>query len=423
MLESGQLYVNETEAVSVSGDAISKMAHVLSNTSRALNVSRGFMDGTGRDFFNPFEAIKDDPNTYVYGHSNQNDEVMLKRASEVFAYFKNISKLYTDCNNKSGSNATVKSLEKKVMAGVDIVGNDLSTWNNQQVAQWKAAQENVPTGLGNMKNYTETSVKRVTNIWHYNVTIWDIIEKDCNRVHKTNSSGSSVGEKIVNSSRLNILRHLDDIANNATTESSIMENGCDTMYEHFRGYTSIINKQDAEKKRLLNDLCEKMEKQSKTMKNCTVNRTSLRWLEHRFNETVREMVERMNNSLTQLIDVEKEVLTKVGAMVVSKRDAICNDSKRLKSMNVTLRDVENKKLSDASSIYDLNASIAKAQSEAAKALGSSLASMGNISLIEMVADDSHTEISCAYHVRAEVERAAHKVSKIKMTAQRLLMRL
>ncbi|CCD20353.1 hypothetical protein ERJ75_000548600 [Trypanosoma vivax] len=129
------------------------------------------------------------------------------------------------------------------------------------------------------------------------------------------------------------------------------------------------------------------------------------------------MVERMNNSLTQLIDVEKEVLTKVGAMFVSKRDAICNDSKRLSSMNITLSGFESKRRSAVSSIYDLNASIAKAQSEAAKALGSSLASMGNISLIEMVADDSHTEISRAYHVRAEVERRMRQVSEIKMTAQ------
>ncbi|CCD20765.1 hypothetical protein, conserved in T. vivax [Trypanosoma vivax Y486] len=394
------------------------MAHVLSNTSRALNVSRGFMDGTGRDFFNAFEAIKDFPDKYVYDHSNQNDDKMSKRTSEVLEFFRNISKLYTDCKNESGLNVTVESLEREVMVKVDNVSQSLSKWKDKQVAEWKDAQKKVPTWLENMRNYTEiSSGSKIKNIWQYDVTIWDIIKKDCNRVHENNYSDTPVREKIIDSSRLNLLRHLNDIANNATTNSSILENGCDTMYEHFRGYTSIINKQDAEKKRLLNDLCEKMEKQSKTMKNCTVNRTSLRWLEHRFNETVREMVERMNNSLTQLIDVEKEVLTKVGAMVVSKRDAICNDSKRLSSMNITLSGFESKRRSAVSSIYDLNASIAKAQSEAAKALGSSLASMGNISLIEMVADDSHTEISRAYHVRAEVERRMRQVSEIKMTAQ------
>ncbi|KAG8339684.1 hypothetical protein TRVL_09487 [Trypanosoma vivax] len=171
-----------------------------------------------------------------------------------------------------------------------------------------------------MRNCTEISpVSKIKNIWQCDVTIWDTIAKDCNRVHENNYSDTPVLDKNIESSRLNLLRHLNDIANNATTNSSILENGCDTMNEHFRLYASIISKKDAEKKRFLNDLCEKMEKQSQTMKNCTVNRTSLEWLEHRFNETVREMVERMNNPLTQLIDVEKEALTKVGAMIEQAR--------------------------------------------------------------------------------------------------------
>ncbi|CCD20219.1 hypothetical protein, conserved in T. vivax, (fragment), partial [Trypanosoma vivax Y486] len=423
MLENRQLYKNETEAVPVANDTISKMAHVLSNTSKALNASRGFMDGTERDFFNAFEAIKDNPEKYVYGHSNLNDNKMSKRTSEVLEFFKNISKLYTDCKNKSGSNVTVESLERKVMAEVDNVSDDLSTWKNKQVAEWKAAEKNVSVWLKSMKNNTENSGSgRRTNIWQYDVTIWDIIEKDCNRVHKTNSSGSSVGEKIVNSSRLNILRHLDDIANNATTESSIMENGCDTMYDLFRQHVSIINKTEKEKETSVNDLCKKFENARQTMKNCTVNRTSLRWIEHRFNETVHEMAKRLNNSLTQLIDVEKKVLTKVGNMVVSKRDAICNNSKRLKSMNVTLRDVENKKLSDASSIHALNISIARAQSEAAKVLGSSEAAVKKISMIEKVVGGSHTEtkINEARDARAKVERTVRQVLKIKAEAEKAL---
>ncbi|KAG8340520.1 hypothetical protein TRVL_08651 [Trypanosoma vivax] len=130
------------------------------------------MDGTERDFFNAFEAIKDDPDKYVYGHSNLNDEMMSKRTSEVLEFFKNISKLYTDCKNKSGSNVTVESLEREVMAEVDNVSNELSKWKNKQVAEWEAAQKKVPVWLENMKNNTENSGSgRRTNIWHYNVTI------------------------------------------------------------------------------------------------------------------------------------------------------------------------------------------------------------------------------------------------------------
>ncbi|KAH8612759.1 hypothetical protein ERJ75_000858100 [Trypanosoma vivax] len=420
MRDNRQLYVNETEAELVAVGAISKMAHVLSNTSRALNVSRGFMDGIERDFFNAFEAVKDFPDKYVYGHSNLNDDKMSKRTSEVLEFFKNISKLYTDCKNKSGSNVTVESLEREVMTEVDNVNKELSKWKNKQVAEWEEARKNVSVWLGNMKNYTEISPSsKSKNIWQYDVTIWGIIKKDCNRVYNNNSSGSPVGPQIVNSSRLNLLRHLDDIANNATINSSIMENGCDTMYEHFRGYVSIVNKTEKANETLVKEMCAKIENSEHSMENCTVNRTSLEWLEYRFNETVREMVGRMNNTLTQLIDVEKKVLTLVGKMIVSKRNAICNDSKRLSNMNVTLRDLESKNFSALSSFNALNASIAKAQSEAAKALGSSKATLKNISLIEMVAGESRKEISRAYHVRAGVERAAHKVAETKAEAEKV----
>ncbi|KAG8340929.1 hypothetical protein TRVL_08239 [Trypanosoma vivax] len=90
VLDNRQLYKNETETMLVSGDAISKVAHVLSNTSRALNVSCGFMDGTERDFFNAFEAIKGNPEKYFYGHSNQND-----KASSAFAHKSNTLKMPT----------------------------------------------------------------------------------------------------------------------------------------------------------------------------------------------------------------------------------------------------------------------------------------------------------------------------------------
>ncbi|KAG8341563.1 hypothetical protein TRVL_07608 [Trypanosoma vivax] len=420
MRDNRQLCVNETEAVLVAGDAISKMAHVLSNTSRALNASRGFMDGIERDFFNAFEAIKDNPDKYVYGHSNLNDEMMSKRTSEVLAFFKNISKLYTDCKNKSGSNVTVESLERKVMAEVDNVSDDLSTWKDKQVAEWKATRENVPTWLENMRNYTGISEKRHINIWRYDVTIFGIIEKDCKRVYNVDRSDSTVGATIVDSSRLNLLRHLNDIANNATVNSSIMENGCVMMYEHLRGYVSIINKTEEEKETSVKELCGKFEKEHDTMKNCTVNRTSLEWMEYRFNETVREMVERMNNSLTQLIDVEKKVLTKVGAMIVSKRDAICSDSKRLKNMNVTLSGLESKRFSAVSSINVLNVSIAKARLETAKGLSSrDIARKKNL-MIESIAGGSPTQINEARDALAEVERTVRQVLEIKAEAEKLL---
>ncbi|CCD18691.1 hypothetical protein, conserved in T. vivax, (fragment), partial [Trypanosoma vivax Y486] len=385
MWDNRQLYKNETEAESVASDAISKVTYVLSNTSKALNVSRGFMDGIERDFFNAFEAIKDKPDKYVYGHSNLNDEVMSKRTSEVLAFFKDISKLYTDCKNKSALNVTVESLEREVMTEVDNVSNDLSKWKDQQVAEWETAQKKVPVWLENMKNYTENSGSSGrTNIWQYNVTIWDIIKKDCNRVHKNHHSDTYLRENIIDSSRLNLLRHLDDIANNATTESSIMENGCKSMYEHFRGHVSFIYEKKPKKEELVKELCKELDEKILKMENCTVNRTSVQWIEYRFNKTVHEMIERLNNTLTQLIGSEKKVLTIVGNTFVNKREAICSDSTRLRNMNVTLSGFENERSSAVSSINALNASIVKAQSETAKALGSSLAAMVNISLIEMV---------------------------------------
>ncbi|CCD19552.1 hypothetical protein, conserved in T. vivax [Trypanosoma vivax Y486] len=199
-----------------------------------------------------------------------------------------------------------------------------------------------------------------------------------------------------------------------------MENGCDTMYEHFRGYVSIISKTEEEKETSVKELCGKFEKEHDTMKNCTVNRTSLEWMEHRFNETVREMAKRLNNFLTQLIDVEKKVLTKVGNMIVSKREAICDDSTHLKRMNVTLRDMENKKLSDAPSIHALNTSIVKGQLEAEKALGSSEAALGKISMIEKVVGGSHTKINQARDGYAEVEGTVRQVLEIKAEAEKLL---
>ncbi|KAH8617803.1 hypothetical protein ERJ75_000343700 [Trypanosoma vivax] len=95
MRDNRQLYKNETEAMLVSGDAISEVAHVLSNTSRGLNVSRGFMEWTERDFFNAFEAIKDFPESYVYGHSNLND-----KASSAFAHKRNMLKVATQHGNR-----------------------------------------------------------------------------------------------------------------------------------------------------------------------------------------------------------------------------------------------------------------------------------------------------------------------------------
>ncbi|CCD19528.1 hypothetical protein, conserved in T. vivax, partial [Trypanosoma vivax Y486] len=305
------------------------------------------------------------------------------------------------------------------MAEVDNVSQDLTEWKNQQVAEWKEEWPKVPVWLENMKNNTGSPSSGRTNIWQYNVTIWDIIKKDCNRVHENKYSDTPVGIAIVNSARLNILRHLDDIANNATTESSIMENGCDTMYKHFRGYVSVINKTEEEKETSVKELCGKFEKEHDTMKNCTVNRTSLEWMEHRFNETVHEMVERMNNSLTQLIEVEKKVLTEVGNMVVSKRDAICNDSTRLKIMNVTLRELENERHSAVFFIHALNTSIARARSEAAKSLSSSEAALEKIAVIEKI-NGSHTKINQARDGYAEVERTVRQVLEIKAEAEKAL---
>ncbi|KAG8343481.1 hypothetical protein TRVL_05696 [Trypanosoma vivax] len=250
MRDNRQLYKNETEVGLVASDAISKVTYVLSNTSKALNVSRGFMDGIERDFFNAFEGVKDFPDTYVYGHSNLNDEASSKRTSEVLAFFANISKLYTDCKNKSGLNVTVESLERAVMAEVDNVSDDLSTWKKKQVERWEAAQKKVPVWLENMKNYTENSgSSKSKNIWEYDVTIWDIVKDNCDRVKNVDYSDTTVMEKIIDSSSLNLLRRLNDIANNATTSNGILENGWDTCTNTFVGMFQLSARRRKKKKR------------------------------------------------------------------------------------------------------------------------------------------------------------------------------
>ncbi|CCD18212.1 hypothetical protein ERJ75_000167000 [Trypanosoma vivax] len=146
MLDNRQLYKNETEAVSVAGDAISKVAHVLSNMSRALNASRGFMDGIERDFFNAFEAIKDNPEKYVYGHSNLND-----KASSAFAHKRNMLKVATQHGNPNLAaarlyftehanrnvrwrfnepHAATRSLTVRLRSGVYVPKQFLHFWGN-----------------------------------------------------------------------------------------------------------------------------------------------------------------------------------------------------------------------------------------------------------------------------------------------------
>ncbi|KAG8340136.1 hypothetical protein TRVL_09035 [Trypanosoma vivax] len=146
MRDNRQLYKNETEAVLLAGDAISKVAHVLSNTSRALNASRGFMDGIERDFFNAFETIKDDPEKYVYGHSNLNG-----KASSGFAHKSNMLKVATQHGNPNlaaarlyftehanrnvrwrfnETHAATRSLPVRLRSGVYVPKQFLHFWEN-----------------------------------------------------------------------------------------------------------------------------------------------------------------------------------------------------------------------------------------------------------------------------------------------------
>ncbi|CCD17970.1 hypothetical protein, conserved in T. vivax [Trypanosoma vivax Y486] len=336
ILRNLELYKSSTGVKHNTSVAIETLKNVVGNTSVALHTSREFMNGIERDFFNAFEAVKDNPNMFTFGYSNWN--VHGKRESEILGFFKNITKLFTECKtNRTGRNVTIDLLKQKVMNEVDNETTNLTKWEAEQRDKWNATLTNVTTWLKHMQNYTYNhstdGPKRTVNIWTYNVTAWDTIKKDCHRV-AYNCSNNSTVPNIVNLSRLNILRHLQDITNQSTANNSLKENGCEGGHELFQSTVSAGFSEVEKNESKLEEMCKKL---NETLQNptCTANRTSIEWMRHRFNVAVPKIAESLSKSLVQLMDAEKLVMGTFADLFTSRREALCNETRIVSEMSAS----------------------------------------------------------------------------------------
>ncbi|KAH8616204.1 hypothetical protein ERJ75_000503000 [Trypanosoma vivax] len=376
ILRNLELYKNSTGVKHNTSAAIKSLNNVMNNTSAALNTSRGFMDGIERDFFNAFEAVKDYPENFTFGYSNWN--LHGKRESEILKFFKNITMLFTECKtNRTGRNVTIDLLEQEVMNEVDNETTNLTEWEEKRKTKWNASLTNVTTWLSQIQNYTynhSTDVpKRTVNIWTYDVTVWDTIKKDCHRVAYNFSNNSTV-PTIVNSSRLNILRHLQDIANQSTANNSLKENGCEGGHELFQSTVSAGFSEVEKNGSKLEEMCKNL---SSTLQNhtCTTKRTSVEWMRHRFNVTVPEMIERLGRSLTHLIEAEKLVMGTFADLFTSRREALCNETRIVNEMNATFDMMATSNASCEVAIDSANALLVSAEHNVTEARNRSVAAL------------------------------------------------
>ncbi|KAH8603570.1 hypothetical protein ERJ75_001803400 [Trypanosoma vivax] len=140
-------------------EAISNVREAMNNTAEALATARDFMNGIERDFFNAFEAIKDKPQAYTFGHSNLHLEDEDKRVSEVLGLFSNFTNFFAECERTAGVRETINSTELRVMRVVDSATN-LSNWKAALIDAWKLKLDRVKLWMDDMKNYTNTSSKK-----------------------------------------------------------------------------------------------------------------------------------------------------------------------------------------------------------------------------------------------------------------------
>ncbi|CCD18816.1 hypothetical protein, conserved in T. vivax, (fragment), partial [Trypanosoma vivax Y486] len=407
ILQNKGLYKNSSGVENLANSAIQMVKGVVSNTRRALIVSRGFMDGIERDFFNAFEAIKDKPDDFTFGHSNWERDG--KRESEILEFFKNVTMLFVKCKNRTKENVTIDSLEKRTMAEVGNETANLSKWEEKRKTEWNATLVNVTNWLVLMQNYTEkTNPKthlRAKNIWMHNVTAWSTIKDDCYRVVHEGKNGLLAS--LVNSSRQNILRHMSDIANRSTVNNSLEENGCDGAYKFFKdAVNSNFSKVEMNKTKL-KEMCEKL---NVTLQNhtCTTSRTSVEWLRHRFNITVPEMIERLNKSLTHLIKAEKLVVGTFEDLFVSRREVLCNETRVMNKMNATFDMMVKSDGSCEANIKSANASLVSAGHNITEARNKSDAALKRASIaqnITKVVSTKFDETKSASDVVKAYERA------------------
>ncbi|CCD19938.1 hypothetical protein, conserved in T. vivax [Trypanosoma vivax Y486] len=417
ILQNKGLYKNSSGVEDLANRAIQMVKGVISNTTVALVVSRGFMDGIERDFFNAFEAIKDKPDDFTFGHSNWERDG--KRESEILEFFKNVTKLFVECKNKTKENVTIDLLEKKIMAEVDNETTNLISWETKQRDKWNATLTNVTTWLEQMQSYNHSTgtAKRTENIWMHNVTVWDTIRNDCNRV--VHGVDRSPNTHLVNSSRQNILRHMSDIANRSTVNNSLEENGCVKAYELFRDTLTSNSGEVEMNKTKLKEMCEKL---NVTLQNhtCTTSRTSVEWLRHRFNITVPEMIERLKKSLTHLMEAEKLVVGTFEDLFDSRREVLCNETRVMGEMNTTFDMMEKSDASCEAYIESANASLALADHNITEARNKSHAALELALKAQNITKAVSKKFNEAKSTSDVVQSAEIAMTESKMAARRVV---
>ncbi|CCD20923.1 hypothetical protein ERJ75_001207000 [Trypanosoma vivax] len=407
IVNDSKLYQNAEEVKKDAEGVIEKVKTVVGNTSRALSVSREFMDGIERDFFNAFEGIKDGPQNFVYGHSNLNTNDG-RRISEVLGFFNNITEFFMQCKNGKGETVTVELLEQKMMMEVDNVSTDLTTWEQEQISLWNSTYAKVDAWLTNMTKYKPGS--RLTNIWSRNETVPAIINEDCDKIHANNRIGSSVPD-IVDAAYKSVLRHMGDVAN-STNRNSLEENGCNATYRLFIDTVSqetFVKDNVDKKKEAIKAVCDKIVGGKTQYLNCTAGKTPVSWLRKRFGDAVPEIIALLNHSLVQLKDAERVVLSGVGELIVEKRKLLCDEARALDTINSTFDKLGAQQLRLSSSISSLEASLATQSTKVTEALRKSESVLVSVKDASNLSLGSLSAFKEAEKAHASVQAAAEKV--------------
>ncbi|KAH8616685.1 hypothetical protein ERJ75_000453800 [Trypanosoma vivax] len=407
ILKSISLYKNPDKVKHQANTAIKTVKDVINNTSSALNVNRAFMDGIERDFFSAFEAVKHIPDNYTFGHSN--GMYNGKRESEILKIFKNVTGLLAECKTiKNSENVWLELSKHEVVLELENF-SDLLAWEVKRSVEWNTTLENATAWLSDVEN--STPYKTTTNIWKHNTTVWDTIKKDCHRVVFELKEDSKV-DTIVNSSHMSILRHLTDVANNSSA-NSLEENGCKEAHKLFRD-TVISNSGKVEvNTSKLKEMCKKLNETSQNY-TCATRRLPIEWLRHRLNVTVPGMIERLNKSLTNLINAEKLVVGTFEDLFVSRCEVLCEGTRAVNVMNATVNNMGEHYALFGAAIQSADALLVSASHNIAEALNKSDAALKLASKAQNVINAVSTkfiETKSASDV-VEADRGAVEVSRV-----------
>ncbi|CCD19894.1 hypothetical protein, conserved in T. vivax [Trypanosoma vivax Y486] len=221
---------------------------------------------------------------------------------------------------------------------------------------------------------------------------------------------------------MNVMRHLDDIANKTVVNNSLEENGCDSMHDLFqKNISGVVFGNVTKSKDKIKEICKKLNETSKNH-TCTANRTSVEWLRHRFNITVPEMIERLSKSLVQLMEAEKLVVGTFEDLFVSRREVLCNETRVMNKMNATF-DMMGK--SDAlceADIKSANALLASADHNITGAKNKSVAALKLVSEAQVVTSGHLKVYSDAHEALGGVKSAENASVIAKGVALELIIK-